>query len=258
MPWFEHDAGQIRYEERGDGDPVLLLPGLAGRIEELESVIEGLASRFHVVAADLPGSGESSPVPRAYTADYYEVDARTFATFVDAVIGVPAHLVGFSDGGEVALLMAIESPSLVRSVATWGSSGFVPASMAGMAAAMADIVDHPMAGLEGFRDYFVGAYGEDAARVTMRSWSAAITGLIARGGSISRDRAGEIGCPVLLITGEHDELATPDLVRDLASRIPGAHAVVANGAGHGVSWDQPEWLNEVLLAFLAGASSDRA
>ena len=58
---------------------------------------------------------------------------------------------------------------------------------------------------------------------------------------------------MLLITGEHDELATPDVVRDLAGRIPGAQAVVASGAGHGVSWEQPEWLNSTLLAFLRGA-----
>ena len=115
---------------------------------------------------------------------------------------------------------------------------------------MGDIVDHPLPGMEGFRDYFVGAYGEENARSTMRSWSTAIGGIIARGGSISRDRAGEITGPVLLITGEHDELATPDMVRDLASRIPDARAVIASGAGHGVSWEQPAWLNSTLLDFL--------
>jgi pimeloyl-ACP methyl ester carboxylesterase len=56
-----------------------------------------------------------------------------------------------------------------------------------------------------------------------------------------------------LIAGEHDELATPDVVRDLAGRIRGAEAAVANGAGHGVSWDQPDWLNDTLLAFLRRA-----
>ena len=78
MAWFEHDGIRIRYEEHGSGDPVLLLPGLAGRIEELASVIDGLSPEFRVVAADLPGSGESEPIPRAYTPDYYEDDARTF------------------------------------------------------------------------------------------------------------------------------------------------------------------------------------
>ena len=120
MAWFERDAVRIRYEEHGEGDPVLLLPGFAGRIEELASVIEGLSPQFRVVAADLPGSGQSEPVPRQYTPDYYEDDARTFVAFVDEVIGGPAHLLGFSDGGEVALLMAIHDPSIARTVAAWG------------------------------------------------------------------------------------------------------------------------------------------
>jgi pimeloyl-ACP methyl ester carboxylesterase len=250
MSWFEHDGVRIRYEESGSGDPVFLLPGLAGRIEELQSVIDGLSPRFHVHAADLPGSGESGPIPREYTPDYYTDDAKTFVAFVNEVIGRPAHLVGFSDGGEVGLLMAIEEPSIVRTVAAWGAAGSLPDEAAGMAAAMGEMVDHPMPGMEEFRDYFVAAYGVDIARVTIRSWSAATAGIIARGGSISRDRATEITCPVLLITGEHDPFATPDVVRDLARRIPGAQAVVASGAGHGVSWDQPEWLNRTLLAFL--------
>ena len=58
---------------------------------------------------------------------------------------------------------------------------------------------------------------------------------------------------MLLITGEQDDFATPDLVRDLAARIPGARAVVAVGVGHGVSWEQPEWLNRTQLTFLGGA-----
>jgi valacyclovir hydrolase len=252
MAWFEHDGVRIRYEEHGQGDPVLLLPGLGGSLEELASVIDGLSPEFRVVAADLPGSGQSEPIPREYTPDYYEADAGTFAAFVGEVVGVPAHLVGFSDGGEVALLMAILSPSIARTVATWGSAGFLPPEAAGMVAALGDIVDHPAPGMEGFRAYFVAAYGEENARRTTRSSSAALAGIIARGGSLSRDRAGEIACPVLLITGEHDELATPDLVRDLADRIPGARAVVARGAGHGVSWEQPEWLNRTLLTFLKG------
>jgi pimeloyl-ACP methyl ester carboxylesterase len=253
MAWFERDGNRIRYEEQGTGDPVLLLPGLGGRIEELASVVHALSPQFRIVAADLPGSGESEPIPREYTPDYYEDDARTLAQLVHEVIGPPAHLVGFSDGGEVALLMAIEDPAIARSVAVWGAAGSLPSEAAGMAAAMGEIVDHPMPGMEGFRDYFVRAYGEENARRTTRSWAAAAAGIIARGGSLSRDRATEIRCPVLLIAGEHDELARPDVVRDLADRIPGAEAVVAADAGHGVSWDRPEWLNETLLAFLRRA-----
>jgi pimeloyl-ACP methyl ester carboxylesterase len=253
MAWFEHDGFRIRYEEHGHGDPVLLLPGLGGRVEELASVVDGLSPEFRVVAADLPGSGESEPLPRDYSPDYYQQDARTFAAFVERVIRGPANLGGFSDGGEVALLMAIQDPAIARSVATWGSAGFVPPEAAGMAEALSEVVDHPMPGMEPVRDYFVAAYGEENARRTTRSVAAALSGIIAAGGSISRDRASAIACPALLIAGERDELAPPVLVRDLASRIPGAQAVIAHGAGHGVSWDQPEWLKATLLAFLRGA-----
>src|SRR5690242_17759745 len=126
MAWFEGDGVRIRYEEHGSGDPVLLLPGLGVPLEELASVIDGLSRDFRVVAADLPGSGKSEPIPRDYSPDYYEDDARTFAQFVTEVIGEPTHLVGFSDGGEVALLIAIHKPQIARSVATWGAAGSLP------------------------------------------------------------------------------------------------------------------------------------
>ena len=79
-----------------------------------------------------------------------------------------------------------------------------------------------------------------------------MAGIIARGGSLARDRAGEITCPILLITGEHDELATPDVVRDLAGRIPGAQAVVASGLATG-SVGAARVAEQPLLAFLRGA-----
>jgi valacyclovir hydrolase len=126
MAWFERDGVRIRYEETGTGDPVLLLPGFAGRIEEFQSVVDGLSPEFRVVAADLPGSGDPQPIPREYTPDYYEDDAKTFVAFVRELIGRPAHLVGFSDGGEVALLMAIQDPSIAMRVAAWGLDRLPP------------------------------------------------------------------------------------------------------------------------------------
>jgi valacyclovir hydrolase len=61
---------------------------------------------YKVIAAGLPGSGRSEPLPRAYTATYYEDDARSFTALLEHLETGPAYLVGFSDGGEVALLMA--------------------------------------------------------------------------------------------------------------------------------------------------------
>src|SRR5438046_217523 len=111
MAWFERNTSRIYYEEYGSGDAVLLLPGFAGSIEEFSALREALvAAGYRVIAADLPGSGRSEPQPRAYTATYFEDDARSFAALLHHLAPGPAHLMGFSDGGEDCLLMAALTP----------------------------------------------------------------------------------------------------------------------------------------------------
>ena len=116
MDWFEKGTSRIYYEEQGTGDPVLILPGFAGSIEEFAALRNALVTAgYRVIAADLPGSGRSEPQPRTYTATYYEYDARLFAAFLQQLATEPAHIIGFSDGGITSLLMAALAPGIVRS-----------------------------------------------------------------------------------------------------------------------------------------------
>ena len=85
MAWFEHGDVRIYYEESGAGDPLLLLPGWGGSIQELEPIREALAKNFRVIAADLPGSGKSGPQPRTYTPTYFDEDARAFIAMLDSM-----------------------------------------------------------------------------------------------------------------------------------------------------------------------------
>ena len=108
MAWFEDGSSHIYYEDTGGaGETVLFLPGLTDSIEGHSPLREALqAAGYRVIAADLPGSGRSQPQPRIYTATYFEDDARSFAALLKHVAVEFVHLVGFSDGGEVAILMA--------------------------------------------------------------------------------------------------------------------------------------------------------
>jgi valacyclovir hydrolase len=119
MPWFEHATSRIWYEEQGSGDWVFILPGFAGSINEFVALRETLAPRFRVIAADLPGSGRSEPQPRVYAPTFYADDAQSFAALLEHLQAGPAHVIGFSDGGEVGLLMAEHTPERVRSLAIW-------------------------------------------------------------------------------------------------------------------------------------------
>ncbi|MGN6810759.1 MAG: alpha/beta fold hydrolase [Thermomicrobiales bacterium] len=252
MAYFEHCGSRIYYERHGDGDPVLLLPGFAQDGAELSSLRESLvAGRYEVIAADLPGSGRSGPQPRVYTATYYEDDARSLAALLQHLALEPAHLVGFSDGGEVALMLAAAAPGVARSVATWGAAGRLSDPDGRLRAAMYDVVDRPIPPLQGYRDFLVATYGEANARAMTRSHVAAVGAIIARGGDVGLAKASDIACPVLLIAGEQDMFASPALVSESAARIRDARMAVATGAGHDVHRARPEWLTQTLLAWLA-------
>lgn len=249
MALFEHGDARVYYEESGRGDPLLLLPGWGGSIEDLAAVREALASEYRVIAADLPGSGQSEPQPRTYTPSYFRDDAATFLALLVALDALPAHLVGFSDGGEYALLMAATRPEAARSVVTWGAAGSLGTN-AQMADAMSTLIDHPIPPMADFAEFLKGKYGEENARSMTRSFGSTMRTMIEAGGDISRSRAAQITASALLITGEHDFLATPDLVADMAAGIPSATFVRADGASHPVHHERPEWLTTTVIDWL--------
>jgi len=251
MAWFEHNTSRIYYEEQGSGAPVLVLPGFAGSIEEFSALREALvAAGYRVIAADLPGSGRSEPQPRAYTATYFEDDARSFAALLRHLAIGPAHLMGFSDGGEISLLMAALTPGVARSVVTWGASGTLSDPDGRLRDAMYNVVDHPIPPLQQFSEYLIATYGEANARAMTRSEVAALSDIIEAGGDVSLSKAGTITCPVLLIAGEHDFFNPLALVSQLAKRIRTVELLEAKDAGHDVHRDHPEWLAQTILDWL--------
>jgi valacyclovir hydrolase len=249
MAWFEHGTSRIYYEEQGSGTPVLVLPGFAGSIEEFAALSEALvAAGYRVIAADLPGSGRSEPQPRVYTATYYEDDARSFAALLQHLTTGPAHLMGFSDGGEVSLLMAALTPGVVRSVVTWGAAGALNDPNGQLRQAMYNVVDNPIPPLQQFRAYLIATYGEANARIMTQSHVAAVSDIIEKsGGDLSISKVSNITCPMLLIAGEHDIFAPPALASELAAGIHTADVLVAEGAEHNVYADRPEWMTQKIL-----------
>lgn len=251
MAWFEHKTSYIYYEEHGRGDPLLLLPGFAGRIEELATLRDALSDSYKVITADLPGSGRSEPQPRVYTATYLEDDAHSFADLLQHLATGPAHLLGFSDGGEVSLLIATLKPEIARSVVVWGAAGTVNDPGGHLREAMRNVVDNPIPPLQGFSEYLIATYGEANARAMSQSLVGALSDIIeGRGGDISLSKAGNINCPVLLITGEHDFMAPLALLHQLAARIRSAEVLEAKDAGHAVHRDSSEWLTQTILDWL--------
>jgi pimeloyl-ACP methyl ester carboxylesterase len=113
---------QVRYRVDGAGPPVVLLHGIGRSLEDWTEQHELLRGRYRVYSVDLPGYGKSEPLAEPYTVAAL---ARFVADFLDAVeIAEPAHLVGNSLGGAVAMQLAVQAPDRVASLVLVNSAGF--------------------------------------------------------------------------------------------------------------------------------------
>jgi len=118
----------------GAGAPLVLLHGLGSSRQAWNPVIPALAARFDVIAVDLPGFGDSSPVP-APTQPTPAALAAAVAGLLDELGVTAPHLTGNSLGGWVALELAATRPvaslTLLSPAGLWrdGAPGYPRASL---------------------------------------------------------------------------------------------------------------------------------
>ena len=104
---------------------------------------------------------------------------------------------GYSDGGEVSLVMAGLKPEIARSVVTWGAKGSFAESGLPILEAFEDVVDNPIEAFREFSAYLKATYGEGNAHMMTQSLANAGRAILREGGDIGRSRATDIACPML-------------------------------------------------------------
>jgi len=232
-------------EVAGHGEPVLLLHGGFCSLESLRAQSDALASSYSVLAFERPGHGRSADIEGEY--DYSQGVAETLA-YLDANGIDSAHIVGYSDGAIIGLLLASLHPSRVRSlVAISGNldpSGFT-FSAEGQPVLSPDLVTS-----EGSERAHYDALSPDGAAhgdVVMeklfRLWTTQP--------SISPSSLASVTAPVLVMSGDHDTIRL-DHSALIAASIPGAQLCVVPGASHALVAEKPEFIAGVIREFLAG------
>ena len=100
------DAGGVRtyYEAEGTGEPLVMLHGGLCPIETFDGLRSALVERYRVYLPERRGHGRTPDVEGPYS---YEVMAQDMIAFMAAIGLEPAHVLGWSDGASVGLLMAL-------------------------------------------------------------------------------------------------------------------------------------------------------
>src|SRR5215210_2096272 len=120
------------YEVEGQGDPVLLMHGGFCTNETWRPQRADFAANHRVFLPERRAHGHTPDVEGPLS---YRDMAEDTIDFLTSIVGGPAHLVGWSDGGIVALLVAIERPELVGKIAVTGAN-FKPSPEIGPAEAL--------------------------------------------------------------------------------------------------------------------------
>lgn len=253
MPRILLDGIEFNYEEAGSGEPLLLLHGGLGTARlHFWREIDFFAQFYHVVAPDQRGYGRSSP-PRDFPDDFYYRDAGDMIRFIEALGLAPAQIAGWSDGGIIALLVAVWRPDLVRSLALWGAEARLTAEeRAGW-----DALIDTSGWTDGAKRRFIEAQGPlNWPQVLTRMRDGYHAFYNAHAGEIISSRLAEIQAPVLILHGDQDPVVPVLHAHELAHAIPHARVRIFEGGGHALHRERETELREEILRFLASISGE--
>ena len=202
-------------EHPGRGPATVWLHHGVGSTRAWDAWLPGVSGGRRAIAYDRRGFGRS-PHGRTFTAAMFDEDVADLRAILRGRGDEPVHLVGHSDGGTVALLLAARAPSLVTSVAV------IAVHVRGDPVTVATLrrMGPPSEWPEPMRRSLARAHGPDWAGVAGR-WHALWTSSAWAQWSIV-DELSSIQSPVLAIHGSHDDLAPRLHAETLGSAVPGA------------------------------------
>lgn len=105
----------LRYEQQGEADTVVLVHGAVADFRGWDATRDAVAAHYHVLAASNRYFG-TGPWPDAGATFSMQSHADDLAAFIRALNTTPVNLVGWSYGADIALVIAVQHPDLVKSV----------------------------------------------------------------------------------------------------------------------------------------------
>ena len=229
------------YDAAGEGDPLVLLHGGLCTNETWAAQIPAFAERYRVLAPERRAHGHTPDVDGPLT---YDDMASDTIGFLETVVQGPAHLVGWSDGGVVGLLVAIARPDLVRKLVPISASFDVAGSVQDAEGLFGD-ADDP--GLETLRGPYEASSPDGAAH-----WPvvfAKFIEMVSTQPHISTDDLGRIRAPTLIVASD-DDLVSLEHTNELYRSIPGAELAILPGTSHALVFEEADLLNRIVLDFL--------
>lgn len=197
----EVNGVSLFYAAEGSGKPVILLHGNGGSHNDLETTHRELAQAGYMVyALDSRGQGANNPLPEYH---YKDMAADVYEFIKLKGLEKPA-VFGFSDGGIVALQLEVMYPGTLGAIVTGGANIFVKDAL-----------------IPSFAEGFLAQPSTEPLVIMLQTEP-----------SMTVEDMKGIGCPSLIMSGEHD-LIRQEHTLLIGENIPSGRPVIIPGEDHG-------------------------
>lgn len=214
----------------GVGEDLILIHGNGGSRHDFDRVFPALSRHYRTWAPDSRWHGETPRGSAPFTLSQFADD---LVSFLDEHDIPAAHLLGFSDGANVALLFALRYPDRVRSLIPVGGNLFPT----GVCEELIEQIHRVTADMLPLADT-----DPEAARTL------ALQLLMLLEPTISPLALRTLSVPTLVLAGTED-IIRPEHTRLIADSIPGSQMMLIPG-GHGIAWENPDAFTAAVLHFL--------
>lgn len=263
------DGTRIRYIEKGEGTPLVLVHGIPTSSFLWRDMIDELSSHGRVIALDLPGFGLSDPPPNGdYSISGY---AGLLESFLESLSITEATLVCHDFGGPVTVTYALRNPDkyerlvilntfLDTDLPDWGlfpklasirPIGEIVMKLGGKsitrAGLEAGVVDKSRISDEVFHRYYMADESPDKVNETYLGTLRADS---TKDLKFIEDNLRTIDKPTLIVWAEEDAFLPLSLGERIHQRIAGSRFVKLPACGHFLQEDEPETVTKLIIEFL--------
>jgi pimeloyl-ACP methyl ester carboxylesterase len=229
------------YEWPHDGESVVLLHGGLSQTSHWDvQILPAVEDTFHIFGYDRTGHGFTGDRDGSFHFDFQTQEA---IEYLEDVVKEPAHLIGYSDGANIALMVAIKRPDLVKSIvsiaANYHHSGI-----------------HPLPDFDGNiaqedRDEYA-ITSPDAAQ-TLEEKIRKMSAIWKLEPDIAQSDLARIECPVLVMAGD-DDVVRHEHTIDLFEKLPLGQLAIVPGTSHGLVKEKPAIVQALIEEFLSDLS----
>ena len=242
MPEYVNLRGHniYSYEWENDGEAVVLLHGGLSKTASWDYLmVPPLEDDFHVFAYDRTAHGFTGDQQGSL---HFEFQTHEAIAYLEDIVKEPAHLIGWSDGGNIALMVAIQRPDLVKSIVAIGANYHFSGVM--------QAFDNPEISQDDQAEY--NLISPDAPH-TLLEKTIRMHAIWQSEPTLTLEAIATIQCPVLVLVGDDDVINHSHTIA-LFEALPLGQLAVIPGTSHIVVKEKPGLMNAVILQFLEDLS----